>query len=143
MAFFGLVPTESSSGESRHQGGISKTGNAQVRRVLIQSAQTYRFLPSLHGLVGRRLAACGSWQADLSAISWRCQQRLHGRLRRVMARRGKPKALNSEGASPTTFCTLQRIIPVIAGTRLVVDRLGYRASRRLGAFGRSNQPDFA
>jgi transposase len=95
MAFFGLVPTESSSGESRRQGGISKTGNAQVRRVLIQSAQTYRFLPSLHGLVGRRLAACGTWQADLSAISWRCQQRLHGRLRRVMARRGKPKALTA------------------------------------------------
>ncbi len=93
MAFLGLVPTEASSGETRRQGGMTKTGNAHVRRVLTQSAQTYRFVPSLHGLVGRRLAACGPWQTDLSAISWRCQQRLYGRLRRVMARRGKPKAL--------------------------------------------------
>lgn len=93
MAFLGLVPTEASSGETRRKGGLSKTGNAHVRRALTQSAQTYRFVPSLHGLVGRRLAACGPWQTDLSAISWRCQQRLHGRLRRVMARRGKPKAL--------------------------------------------------
>ncbi len=59
MAFLGLVPTESSSGETRHQGGLTKTGNAHIRRVLTQSAHTYRFLPSLHGLVGRRLAACG------------------------------------------------------------------------------------
>lgn len=93
MAFLGLVPSESSSGASRHQGGLSKTGNAQVRRVLIQGVHTYRFLPSLHGLVGRRLAACGPWEGALSQISWRCQQRLYHRLRRVTARRGKPKAL--------------------------------------------------
>ena len=93
MSFLGLVPSESSSGLSRHQGGISKTGNAHVRRVLIQGVQTYRFVPSLHGLVGRRLVACGPWQTDLSTISWRCQQRLHVRLRRMTARRGKPKAL--------------------------------------------------
>jgi transposase len=93
MSFLGLVPMEASSGQSRHQGGLTKTGNAHVRRVLIQSAQTYRFAPSLHGLVGRRLAACGPWQSDLSAMSWRCQQRLYSRLSRIMARRGKPKAL--------------------------------------------------
>ena len=95
MSFLGLVPTEHSSGETRHQGGLTKTGNAHVRRVLVQSAHTYRFEPSLHGLVGRRLAACGAWESDLSAMSWRCQQRLHTRLRRIMARRGKPKALTA------------------------------------------------
>lgn len=93
MAFLGLVPTESSSGLTRRQGGLSKTGNAHVRRVLVQGVHTYRFAPSLHGLIGRRLAACGPWQTELSQISWRCQQRLYGRLRRVMARRGKPTAL--------------------------------------------------
>ncbi|MHB8674684.1 MAG: IS110 family RNA-guided transposase [Candidatus Limnocylindrales bacterium] len=49
MSFLGLVPRESSSGLSRHQGGISKTGNAHVRRVLLQGVQTYRLAPSLHG----------------------------------------------------------------------------------------------
>jgi transposase len=52
MSFLGLVPTEASSGATRRQCGLTKTGNAHVRRVLIQSAHTYRFTPSLHG-VGR------------------------------------------------------------------------------------------
>lgn len=74
--------------------GPRGTRETCVRRVLAQSAQTtYRYAPSLHGVVGRRLAACGPWQADLSQMSWRCQHRLHGRLRRLTARRGKLKAL--------------------------------------------------
>ena len=39
ISFLGLVPMEASSGQSRHQGGLTKTGNAHVHRVLIQSAQ--------------------------------------------------------------------------------------------------------
>ena len=93
MSFLGLVPTEASSGQARQQGGLSKTGNAHVRRVLLQGVQSYRFRPSLHGLVGRRLADCGPWATELSAISGRCQHRLHARLGQLMARRGKPKAL--------------------------------------------------
>jgi transposase len=37
MSFLGLVPSETSSGKSRRQGGITKTGNGHVRRVLIES----------------------------------------------------------------------------------------------------------
>src|SRR5687768_3923745 len=33
-AFVGLVPTESSSGQSRSQGSITKTGNTHARRLL-------------------------------------------------------------------------------------------------------------
>jgi transposase len=34
----GLVPSEHSSGTTRRQGGITKTGNAHLRRVLVESA---------------------------------------------------------------------------------------------------------
>lgn len=41
MAFVGLVPSEHSSGGSRRQGGITKTGNRHVRRLLIEAAWHY------------------------------------------------------------------------------------------------------
>jgi len=37
-SYLGLVPSESSSGASRVQGGITKTGNTHARRLLIESA---------------------------------------------------------------------------------------------------------
>ena len=37
-AYLGLVPSEHSSGESRRQGGITKTGNTHARRLLIEAA---------------------------------------------------------------------------------------------------------
>ena len=42
MAYVGLVPSENSSGSSRLLGGITKTGNGHVRRILIESAWHYR-----------------------------------------------------------------------------------------------------
>lgn len=41
-AYLGLVPTESSSGASRHQGSITKTGNGHARRLLIEAAWHHR-----------------------------------------------------------------------------------------------------
>lgn len=93
MAWVGLVPWEASSGGTRRQGGITKTGNAHLRRILVEAAHSYRFRPSLRGSVGRRLALLGPWEPALSAISWRAQQRLHARLRTLGGRRGQPKAL--------------------------------------------------
>jgi len=45
-AYLGLVPCEYSSGQTRHQGSITKTGNEHVRRLLVEAAwnhaRTYR-----------------------------------------------------------------------------------------------------
>jgi transposase len=41
-AFLGLVPTESSSGEGRSQGSITKTGNTHARRLLVEAAWHHR-----------------------------------------------------------------------------------------------------
>jgi transposase len=41
-AYLGLVPTESSSGGSRSQGSITKTGNTHARRLLVEAAWHHR-----------------------------------------------------------------------------------------------------
>ena len=41
-AFLGLVPTEDSSGASRSQGSITKTGNTHARRLLVEAAWQHR-----------------------------------------------------------------------------------------------------
>ena len=87
MAFVGLVPTEHSSGAQRAQGGITKTGNAHLRRVLVESAWQYRH----HPFVGDTLRARQRGApAAIIAQAWTAQQRLHRRYARFAAR-GKPK----------------------------------------------------
>ena len=87
MAFTGLVPSEYSSGTSRARGHITKTGNAHLRRVLVESAWHYRHHPFIGEALRRR-------QQDAPAAviehAWRAQRRLHRRYRRLAAR-GKPK----------------------------------------------------
>ena len=41
-AYVGLVPSEYSSGDSRTQGGVTKTGNGHVRRLLVEAAWHHR-----------------------------------------------------------------------------------------------------
>jgi transposase len=86
MAYCGVVPSEHSSGNSRRQGAITKTGNAHVRRVLFEAAWGCRHRPNL----GHRLR---QQHAQLSAttieIAWKAQHRLHRRYLALSAR-GKP-----------------------------------------------------
>jgi transposase len=87
MAFVGLVPSEHSSGTKRAQGGITKTGNAHLRRVLVESAWQYRHHPFVGDtLRARQRGAPGA----IIAQAWAAQQRLHRRYQRLAAR-GKPK----------------------------------------------------
>jgi transposase len=81
MAYFGLVPAEHSSGGAIRRGGITKTGDGEVRRVLVQAAWAYRFKP----LVPREKAD-GLLEASESvrAVAWKAQVRLNGRYRRLM-----------------------------------------------------------
>jgi transposase len=56
MAYVGLVPSESSSGESRRQGGLTRTGNRHLRRLLVEAAWQYYRAPAVASaaLVKRR-----------------------------------------------------------------------------------------
>ena len=59
MAYLGVVPSEHSSGGKRSRGGITKTGNGPVRRVLVEAAWTYRH-PARKSTVLQRRAQCTS-----------------------------------------------------------------------------------
>lgn len=41
MAYLGLVPSEHSSGDRVRRGGITKTGNGEARRMLVEAAWSY------------------------------------------------------------------------------------------------------
>jgi transposase len=84
MGYLGLVPSEHSSGGRRRQGGITKTGNGHVRRVLIEAAWNYRF----PARISRPLQVRQEQQpAQIRAIAWRAQLRLTHRYRALKARR--------------------------------------------------------
>jgi transposase len=87
MAFVGLIPSEHSSGTKTARGAITKTGNAHLRRVLVEAAWHYRH----HPLVGHALRRRQE-RAPATAIShaWAAQQRLYRRYHRLAAR-GKSK----------------------------------------------------
>ena len=55
MAYLGLVPSEYSSGNKRQQGGITKTGNSHLRKLLIEAGWHYRHrFPANAALIERR-----------------------------------------------------------------------------------------
>ena len=83
MAYLGLVPSEHSSGESRRRGRITKTGNAHVRRVLVESAWSYRFRPALSRAIRERGSEASP---QVQSIAWKAQARLHRRYARMMGR---------------------------------------------------------
>ena len=49
MSYLGLTPSEYSSGARQQRGPITKTGNAHVRRILVESAWHYRHPPRVGG----------------------------------------------------------------------------------------------
>jgi transposase len=81
MAFLGLVPSEHTSGGRRRQGAITKTGNSHARRMLVESAWSYRF-PARQTMHLKRKAKNAPDEAK--AIAWRAQKRLCGRYRTLL-----------------------------------------------------------
>jgi transposase len=87
MAYAGLVPGEHSSGSRTRRGGITKTGNAHVRRVVVEAAWQYRHPPRVGTTLRRRQTG---QPAAVIEIAWKAQGRLHKRFRRLLGR-GKLK----------------------------------------------------
>jgi transposase len=81
MAYLGLVPRESSSGDRRRQGGITGAGNRHIRRLLVEAAWHYRHKPQ----VGRALRLRRRGQPpEVIAHADRALRRLTLRHRRMM-----------------------------------------------------------
>lgn len=90
-AFSGITPSEHSSGGKANRGGITKTGNGYVRRLLIEAAHHYRHRPTVGAALRKRREG---QPAQVIAIADKAQQRLYRRYHRLIARGVAPnKAL--------------------------------------------------
>jgi transposase len=81
MAYLGLVPSESSTGERVKRGGITKAGNKRARRVLIKGAWTYRFPARVSQTIQARLEGL---PRSVREIAWKGQIRLCARYRKLI-----------------------------------------------------------
>lgn len=88
MAYAGVVPSEYSTGARQRRGGITKTGNAHVRFVLVEAAWHYRHRPGVWGALRQRQRG---QPARIKAIAWQAQDRLHRRYRRLVRRGKRPQ----------------------------------------------------
>jgi transposase len=87
MAYLGLVPSEHSSGETTKRGRITRTGNGHVRRILVESAWSYRHRPTMSCEIRKRNEGVAP---GVQAIAWKAQHRLNSRYRKLLGR-GKNK----------------------------------------------------
>lgn len=83
MGYSGMGAREDSSGPRTRRGGITKTGNAHLRRIAIEAAWAYRHRPALGGTLRKRQA---NLRAEIKAIGWKAQLRLHARYRTLLGR---------------------------------------------------------
>jgi transposase len=83
MGYSGLGAREDSSGPRTRRGGITKTGNAHLRRIAIEAAWAYRHRPAVGGSLRKRQATVSK---EVKAIAWKAQLRLHTRYRKLLGR---------------------------------------------------------
>ncbi len=92
MGYTGLVSREHSSGSRICRGAITKTGNAHLRRVLVEAAWSARYRPNLSAPLKKRQEGLSE---EVKQIAWKAQHRLYTRYRR----------LSSQGKAPQQVVT--------------------------------------
>jgi len=83
MGYCGVFPSEDSSGKRIRRGGITKAGNAHLRRIVVESAWCYRHLPRVGEKLRKRHQGV---PAEITEIAWKAHHRLHKRYMTLMAR---------------------------------------------------------
>jgi transposase len=87
MGYAGVVACEASSGTRTWRGGITKTGNAHLRRIVGEAAWAYRHRPAVRGALKQRQVGVSD---AVQEIAWKAQHRLHDRYCKLVGR-GKAK----------------------------------------------------
>jgi transposase len=83
MGYSGMGACEDSSGARTRRGGITKTGNAHLRRIVIEAAWAYRHRPAVGAALRKRQTTVSE---EVKAVSWKAQLRLHARYRQLLGR---------------------------------------------------------
>ena len=83
MSYAGLVPSEYSSGSKTSRGSITKAGNSHLRRIVIESAWSYRHRPYVGWGLRKRQEGLAP---EIKDVAWKAQHRLHERYRHLCVR---------------------------------------------------------
>jgi transposase len=95
MGYCGIFPSEDSSGKRKRQGGITKAGNAHLRRIVVESAWCYRHRPCIGAKLRKRQQGV---PAQITEIAWKAQNRLHKRyMKLTMAGKDHRKIMTAVG----------------------------------------------
>ena len=70
------------SGKRTQRGGITKTGNAHLRRIAVESAWSYRLRPGIGPALRKRQQGVPE---EIKEIAWKAQIRLHKRYLKLTA----------------------------------------------------------
>ena len=95
MSYSGMVSSEHSSGARIQRGGITKSGNAHLRRVIVEAAWAYQHKPWIGGWLAKRQQGLDE---DTKAIAWKAQWRLCTRYKKLLAKgKNKPQIVTAIG----------------------------------------------
>ena len=95
MSYCGVVSSEYSSGGRIQRGGITKTGNSHLRRVIVEAAWAYQHKPWIGGWLAKRQQGL---EEDIKDIAWKAQWRLCTRYKKLAARgKNKPQIVTAIG----------------------------------------------
>lgn len=83
MAWLGITPSEHSSGGTRRQGGVTKTGNSYARKLLVEAAWSYRHAARVGSQIQQRQEGLPKAIIDRA---WDAQVRLCRKHRKLVAR---------------------------------------------------------
>ncbi len=82
MGYSGAVPSENSSGARTQRGSITKTGNAHLRRMVIEAAWSYRLRPGIGPGLRKRQQGVPE---EIKEIAWKAQIWLTKRFARMVS----------------------------------------------------------
>jgi transposase len=83
MRYTGMVSWEDSSGDRVYRGGIVKSGNAHLRRVLVQGAWTYRLKSLGSPVLAKRRKGL---PPEVVRLARKADERLHRKFQRMVSR---------------------------------------------------------
>jgi len=92
MAYFGLTPTEHSSGERERKGPITKAGNSYARRILVEAAWNNHHRAGADLILNRRRQG---QPPEVVAIAIKAQHRLSKRFYHLDRRKHRHKAVTA------------------------------------------------
>jgi transposase len=111
MAYFGLVPSERSSGERERRGPITKAGNTHARRLLVEAAWNNRHRAAAELILNRRRQG---QPPEIVAIGLKAQHRLAKKFHRLDQRKHRHVAITAVARELCGFvwAILQALPPV-------------------------------